>query len=144
MKNIIYILLSLTLIFSACCDNVYINGDLDGMWQLQKVENKNNPEETTIPQNIYYSFQRNLTFISKQDETSTPYRFLGNLYYNQEEKTVTINGLRNFPNESYVATLNDLKRFMIFNTNTVFNVLTLDNKQLIMEYDNYIYYLKRW
>ena len=144
MKNIIYILLSLTLIISACCDNVYINGDLDGMWQLQKVENKNNPEDIKIPQDIYYSFQRNLTFISKQNETSTPYRFLGNLYYNQEEKTVTINGLRNFPYEIQVATLNDLKQFMIFNTNTVFNVLTLDSEQLIMEYDNYIYYLKRW
>ena len=143
MKKIIYLFLFLTFILSAC-DNVYINGDLDGMWQLQKVENKNNPEDFTILQEIYYSFQRNLTFISKQNETNNPLRYLGNLYYNEQEKTVTIDGLRNFPNEKYVATLNDLKQFMIFDTKVVFNVLTLDNKQLIMECKDYKYYLIRW
>lgn len=127
----------------ASCDNVYINGDLDGMWQLKMVEN-NNDASTTYPKNIYYSFQRNLTFISRQDETNNPLRYLGNLYYDEQEKSVTINGLRNFPYEKYVATLNDLKQFMIFDTNTTFNIIELDNEQLIMEWNNYRYYLIRW
>ena len=141
MKKIIYLFLCLTFMLSAC-DNVYINDDLDGMWQLQKVEKTNTPTE--YPKDIYYSFQRNLTFISKQNETSNPLRYLGNLYYNKEEKTVTLNGFRNFPNENYVATLNDLKQFMIFDTKSVFNVLTLDNKLLIMECGSYNYYFIRW
>ena len=127
----------------ASCDNVYINGDLDGMWQLKMVEN-NNDASTTYPKNIYYSFQRNLTFISRPDETNNPLRYLGNLYYDEQEKSVTINGLRNFPYEKYVATLNDLKQFMIFDTNTTFNIIELDNEQLIMEWNNYRYYLIRW
>ena len=127
----------------ASCDNVYINGDLDGMWQLKMVEN-NNDASTTYPKNIYYSFQRNLTFISRQDETNNPLRYLGNLYYDEQEKSVTINGLRNFPYEKYVATLNDLKQFMIFDTSTTFNIIELDNEQLIMEWNNYRYYLIRW
>ena len=127
----------------ASCDNVYINGDLDGMWQLKMVEN-NNDASTTYPKNIYYSFQRNLTFISRQDETNNPLRYLGNLYYDEQEKSVTINGLRNFPYEKYVATLHDLKQFMIFDTNTTFNIIELDNEQLIMEWNNYRYYLIRW
>ena len=127
----------------ASCDNVYINGDLDGMWQLKMVEN-NNDASTTYPKNIYYSFQRNLTFISRQDETNNPLRYLGNLYYDEQEKSVTINGLRNFPYEKYVATLNDLKQFMIFDTNTTFNIIELDNEQLIMDWNNYRYYLIRW
>ena len=141
MKKIIYILLVSTTLIA--CDKVYINGDLDGMWQLKMVEN-NNDASTTYHKNIYYSFQRNLTFISRQDETNNPLRYLGNLYYDEQEKSVTINGLRNFPYEKYVATLNDLKQFMIFDTNTTFNIIELDNEQLIMEWNNYRYYLIRW
>lgn len=143
MKRIIFILTIIIATLTSCVDNVYINGDLDGMWQLQKVEEK---DDTTViyPQDIYYSFQRNLTFISRMNETNNPLRYLGNLYYNEEEKTVTINGLRNFPFESQVATLETLKKFMIFNTETVFDIQVLNNDQLIMDYENYRYTLRRW
>lgn len=143
MKKYIHIFIILLTTMLSACDKVYINGDLDGMWQLQKVENS---EDNTAEykQNIYYSFQRNLTFISKQNETDAPLRYLGNLYYSEQDKSVTINGLRNFPNEKYIATLDDLKQFMIFDINTTFKILELDNEQLIMEHKNYRYYLKRW
>lgn len=143
MKKHIHIFIILLTTMLSACDKVYINGDLDGMWQLQKVENS---EDNTAEykQNIYYSFQRNLTFISKQNETDVPLRYLGNLYYSEQDKSVTINGLRNFPNEKYIATLDDLKQFMIFDINTTFKILELDNEQLIMEHKNYRYYLKRW
>ena len=127
----------------SACDKIYINGDLDGMWKLQKVENISDAT-VEYPQEIFYSFQRNLTFISKQNETDTPLRYLGNMYYSKEENCVTINGLRNFPNEQYVATLNDLKQFMIYDTDLIFNIITLDNKQLIMECGGYRYCLIRW
>ena len=142
MKRFLHILLIFALMFSAC-DNIYINGYLHGMWNLQKVEDceKGNLE---YPQDIYYSFQHYLTFISKHNETEFPLRYLGNLYYDKVENTININGLRNFPNEKYVATLNDLEQFMIFDTNTTFNILTLDNEQLILEYNSYRYYLIRW
>ena len=143
MKKYIHIFIILLTTMLSACDKVYINGDLDGMWQLQKVENS---EDNTAEykQEIYYSFQRNLTFISKQNETDVPLRYLGNLYYSEQDKSVTINGLRNFPNEKYIATLDDLKQFMIFDINTTFKILELDNEQLIMEHKNYRYYLKRW
>ena len=143
MKKHIHIFIILLTTMLSACDKVYINGDLDGMWQLQKVENS---EDNTVEykQEIYYSFQRNLTFISKQNETDVPLRYLGNLYYSEQDKSVTINGLRNFPNEKYIATLDDLKQFMIFDINTTFKILELDNEQLIMEHKNYRYYLKRW
>lgn len=143
MKKHIHIFIILLTTMLSACDKVYINGDLDGMWQLQKVENS---EDNTAEykQEIYYSFQRNLTFISKQNETDVPLRYLGNLFYSEQDKSVTINGLRNFPNEKYIATLDDLKQFMIFDINTTFKILELDNEQLIMEHKNYRYYLKRW
>lgn len=143
MKRNIHIFILLATIMLSACDYVYINGDLDGMWQLQKVENTED-NSVEYKQEIYYSFQRNLTFISKQNETDAPLRYLGNLYYSEQDNSVTINGLRKFPNEKYIATLDDLKQFMIFDTNTTFNILKLDNEQLIMEYKSYRYYLKRW
>ena len=143
MKRNIHIFILLATIMLSACDNVYINGDLDGMWQLQKVENTED-NSVEYKQEIYYSFQRTLTFISKQNETDAQLRYLGNLYYSEQDNSVTINGLRNFPYEKYIATLDDLKQFMIFDTNTTFNILKLDNEQLIMEYKNYRYYLKRW
>jgi hypothetical protein len=55
--TIIIAILSLT-----ACDKVYINGDLDGMWQLQQVEKEGNIE---YPEGIYYSFQRHMAQVGK-------------------------------------------------------------------------------
>ena len=84
MKKHIHIFIILLTTMLSACDKVYINGDLDGMWQLQKVENS---EDNTAEykQNIYYSFQRNLTFISKQNETDAPLRYLGTLYNSEQD-----------------------------------------------------------
>ena len=82
MKRNIHIFILLATIMLSACDNVYINGDLDGMWQLQKVENTED-NSVEYKQEIYYSFQRNLTFISKQNETDAPLRYLGNKRFAQ-------------------------------------------------------------
>ena len=142
MKKSIYII-ALLFALTSCLDNVYINGDLDGMWQLQKVENVSN---TTIeyPCDIYYSFQRNLTFISRMNETDVAVRYLGNLYYNSKEGSVTINGLRKFTDEKQIATTEILRQFMLFDLESVFIIKKMDKKQLIMNCGSYTYYLQRW
>ena len=142
MKKTIYLFIIVTALVS-CCDNVYTNGDLDGMWQLQTVEDMDK-KSVQYPKDIYYSFQRNLTFISRMNETDIPLRYLGNMYYNNDKSTVNINGLRNFPNETQIATKEILEQFMIFDTDVTFTIKTLDNKQLIMDYNRYRYTLKRW
>lgn len=142
MKKTIYLFIIVTALVS-CCDNVYTNGDLDGMWQLQTVEDMDK-KSVQYPKDIYYSFQRNLTFISRMNETDIPLRYLGNMYYNNDKSTVNINGLRNFPNETLIATKEILEQFMIFDTDVTFTIKTLDNKQLIMDYNRYRYTLKRW
>ena len=142
MKKCIYILV-IFVALTSCFDNVYINGDLDGMWQLQKVENVSNAT-IEYPRDIYYSFQRNLTFISRMNETEKEVRYLGNLYYDSEEGTVTIGGFRKFNDEKLVATMEILRQFMLFDLETVFVVEKLDKKQLIMNCGVYTYYLRRW
>ena len=143
MKKIIFIYAIIVFAFTSCCDNVYINGDLDGMWQLQKVENSGDAT-VEYPQVIYYSFQRNLTFISKMNEVDVPLRLLGNLYYDEKDNTIIINGLRHFPDEKQVVTVSTLGEFMIFDTETKFIVIKLDKNQLVLNSGVYTYYLRRW
>ncbi len=143
MKKIIFLLTIIIAILTSCCDNVYVNGDLDGMWQLQSVEDREN-QTTCYPKDIYYSFQRNLTFISRMNETDTPVRYIGNLYYNEEEKEIHINGLRKFPHEETVATKEMLQQFYIFETDVRFTIHSLNKKQLTMDYSKYRYTLRKW
>ena len=141
MKKIYLIVVLVVL--TSCFDNVYINGNLDGMWQLQKVENISN-STIEYPRDIYYSFQRNLTFISRMNETEKEVRYLGNLYYDSEEGVVSICGFRKFNDEKLVATTEILCQFMLFDLETVFFIEKLDKKQLIMNSGVYTYYFRRW
>ncbi len=143
MKRIITSLTIAVVLLSSCVDNVYINGDLDGMWQLQKVEDTSSGS-TIYPLDIYYSFQRNLTFISRMNENEEPLRYLGNFYYDSEKGTINIDGLRLFPQEKPAATKEDLKQFMLYDLSTTFIIDHLSSKQLIMSDGTLQYTLKKW
>lgn len=121
------------------CDKVYINGDLDGMWQLQRVECG---ENVYTPVDIYYSFQRHLTFVSKHYEEKSPLRYLGNLTYYGD--TVTMSGFRKFLEEDIIATPDILSDFYLYADSTVFTIERLDDDFLIMSSRDGRYALRRW
>ena len=85
-----------------------------------------------------------MTFISRMNETDVAVRYLGNLYYNSKEGSVTINGLRKFTDEKQIATTEILRQFMLFDLESVFIIRKMDKKQLIMSSGSYTYYLQRW
>lgn len=143
MKKTIQLLAIILATLITSCDNVYINGDLDGMWKLQKVEEEG-IDDAIYPEDIYYSYQRNLTFISIMNENDDPIRYLGNMYYNKEENTVTINGFTLFPHENHIADIDDLKKFMLYDLETVFTIEELDNRILIMRNDKRRYTFMKW
>ena len=137
MKKILYILLvSSTLI---ACDKVYINGDLDGMWKLKSVEY---PDSISYPNHIFYSFQRHLTQLTKDNDTDLPTRFLGNLSY--IGNTITMSKFYSFPQEPFAATLSHLKEFHLYRDSTIFNIVTLNDETLIMTSDERTYTLQKW
>ena len=121
------------------CDKVYINGDLDGMWQLQRVERGG---EIAVPVDIYYSFQRHLTFVSKHYDEEMPLRYLGNLHYSGD--TVVMSGFRKFLEEEIVATGDALSGFYLYSDSTVFVVERLDDETLVMRSSDGRYTLRRW
>ena len=137
MKRL-FIILFLALMFVAC-DKVYINGDLDGMWQLQRVERGG---EIAVPVDIYYSFQRHLTFVSKHYDEEMPLRYLGNLHYLGD--TVVMSGFRKFLEEEVVATADALSGFYLYSDSTVFVVERLDDETLVMRSSYGRYTLRRW
>ena len=133
-----FIILFAAMMFVAC-DKVYINGDLDGMWQLQRVERG---DEVVAPVDIYYSFQRHLTFVSKHYDEEMPLRYLGNLHYSGD--TVVMSGFRKFLEEDIVATADALAGFYLYSDSTVFVVERLDDEILVMRSSDGRYTLRRW
>ena len=138
MKRIILILSVITATLLSC-DKVYINGDLDGMWQLQKVEFS---DSAAYPQDIYYSFQRHLVQVSENYEEGLPLRYIGDLDYTGD--TLRISGFRKFLEEEIVAGINELERFFLYDTVTVFKVEVLDDSQLTLRSNRALYRLKKW
>ena len=137
MKKVLYILISIALL--TACDKVYINGELDGMWRLEKVVY---PDSTVHPNQIFYSFQRHMTQVSEHNDSTLPKRFLGNLYY--DGTTLSMSHFYVFPLESYPATINMLKRFHLYSDSTVFQVQSLDKEWLIMKNGERTYALRKW
>lgn len=137
MKKILYILLVTSTLIA--CDKVYINGDLDGMWKLKSVEY---PDSISYPNHIFYSFQRHLTQLTKDNDTELPERFLGNLSY--YGSTLSMSNFQVFPLEPSAATLEDLKIFHLYSDSTTFNIVTLNDETLIMTSDERTYTLQKW
>ena len=137
MRRLFFILFA-AMMFVAC-DKVYINGDLDGMWQLQRVERGG---EAFAPVDIYYSFQRHLTFVGKHYEEKMPLRYLGNLHYSGD--TVVMSGFRKFLEEDVVAIADALAGFYLYSDSTVFLVERLDDEVLVMKSGDGRYTLRRW
>lgn len=137
MKRTVYILIAMILF--AACDKVYINGDLDGMWRLEKVVY---PDSTVHPDQIFYSFQRHMAQVSEHNDSTMPTRFLGNLYY--DGQTLTMSHFYVFPLEPYPATTDMLKKFHLYSDSTIFQVQSLNEEWLIMKNGERTYALRKW
>ena len=123
----------------AACDKVYINGDLDGMWKLQQVEQG---EESHYPTDIYYSFQRHMAQVSKHYDEKPPLRFIGHMTYRGD--TITMSGFRKYLEEDKIATPDILKGFYLYNDSSVLKIEKLDDEMLIMRSNEARYVLRKW
>ena len=134
------LILSIALVLASCdIDKVYINGDLDGMWQLQQIESA----DTLIkPQGVYYSFQRHMAQVSKHYEEKIPLRFIANLDYSGNE--ISIYGMRRFLEEEKLPTKEELKILYLPSDSIKFKILTIGKENLIMSCKDCTYSLRRW
>lgn len=115
-KGVIFTLLILLI---SACGKMPINGDLDGRWQIMKIEYASGEEET--PERAYYSVALHTINLMQVDVTSQT----GNMEYTGDSLFVTMP----------ISTVEDLLPFGMNGTEQRFGVKELSSKHLVLQSD---------
>lgn len=113
------IFFTLLILFISACGKMPINGDLDGRWQIMKIEYASGEEET--PERAYYSVALhtiNLMQVGVSNQT-------GNMEYTGDSLFVTMP----------ISTVEDLLPFGMNGTEQRFGVKELTSKHLVLQSD---------
>ena len=114
-----YIIAVLLILIVSACGKTPINGDLDGRWQIMKIEYASGEEET--PERAYYSVALHTINLMQVDVTSQT----GNMEYTGDSLFV----------EMPISKIEDLLPFGMNGTEQRFGVKELTSKHLILQSD---------
>ena len=114
-----YIIAVLLILIVSACGKTPINGDLDGRWQIMKIEYASGEEET--PERAYYSVALHTINLMQVGVTSQT----GNMEYTGDSLFV----------EMPVSKIEDLLPFGMNGTEQRFGVKELTSKHLILQSD---------
>ena len=114
-----YIIGALLLLIASACGKMPINGDLDGRWQIMKIEYASGEEE--MPERAYYSVALHTINLMKVDVTSQT----GNMEYTGDSLFVVMP----------VSKVEDLLPFGMNGTEQRFGVKELTSKYLVLQSD---------
>ena len=114
-----YIIGALLLLMAGACGKMPINGDLDGRWQIMKIEYASGEEE--MPERAYYSVALHTINLMKVDVTSQT----GNMEYTGDSLFVVMP----------ISKVEDLLPFGMNGTEQRFGVKELTSKYLVLQSD---------
>ena len=114
-----YIIAVLLMLIVSACGKTPINGDLDGRWQIMKIEYASGEEET--PERAYYSVALHTINLMQVGVTSQT----GNMEYTGDSLFV----------EMPVSKIEDLLPFGMNDTKQRFGVKELTSKHLVLQSD---------
>ena len=114
-----YIIAVLLVLIVSACGKTPINGDLDGRWQIMKIEYASGEEET--PERAYYSVALHTINLMQVGVTSQT----GNMEYTRDSLFV----------EMPISKIEDLLPFGMNGTEQRFGVKELTSKHLILQSD---------
>ena len=114
-----YIIAVLLILIVSACGKTPINGDLDGRWQIMKIEYASGEEET--PERAYYSVALHTINLMQVDVTSQT----GNMEYTEDSLFVVMP----------ISKIEDLLPFGMNGTEQRFGVKELTSKHLILQSD---------
>ena len=114
-----YIIVVLLILIVSACGKTPINGDLDGRWQIMKIEYASGEEET--PERAYYSVALHTINLMQVGVTSQT----GNMEYTGDSLFV----------EMPVSKIEDLLPFGMNDTKQRFGVKELTSKHLVLQSD---------
>lgn len=137
LKKMLYVCL---LLLALSCERIYINGDLDGMWRLQSVENESS---VIYPDTIFYTFQRHLVMMGIYSETEHPKNFyMGCFAYDGD--SIMMNNFYRYPGIDGIRVLEELKNLHIYDTIVRFKVDHLDSEVLVLSGSNKKFSFRKW
>jgi len=114
-----YIIAVLLILIVSACGKTPINGDLDGRWQIMKIEYASGEEET--PERAYYSVALHTINLMQVGVTNQT----GNMEYTGDSLFV----------EMPVSKIEDLLPFGMNDTKQRFGVKELTSKHLVLQSD---------
>lgn len=135
-KLLIYLVIPFILI---SCEKIYINGDLDGMWKLEKVVKGDSVE---YPANICYSFQRHLVMLGEYYAEGFPDYYMAEFDYVGDMLTMT--KFYKYPGRDDICDMEELKQYYIFSDTMVFIVDNLNSETLLMHTVDREYRFRKW
>ena len=140
MKAYIYKVCAIAAFVLTCsCESYLVNGNLDGLWQVQTIENKQTNEITDCKGDIYYSFQRNLIQLGYK-YPNKPIGHVMHHYISSFENfgdSLFIEGFHYQYSDSTgpVNNISTLNKFGIYDSTTTFHIEELNKKSLILTSD---------
>ena len=135
----LFVIFIILLTLSAC-DKAFVNGDLDGMWRLERVTCDG---MEFCPERIYYSFQRHIVMFGRYYEEGMPFLYMGNFVH--ESGKITMSGFKEYPGSADICDEGALNSFFIFNVSgEVFDVERLDKDNMVLSTTDRVYYFRKW
>ena len=114
-----YIIGALLLLMAGACGKMPINGDLDGRWQIMKIEYASGVEE--VPERAYYSVALHTINLMKVDVSNQT----GNMEYTGDSLFVVMP----------ISKVEDLLPFGMNGTEQRFGIKELTSKHLVLQSD---------
>ena len=137
MKKILYLCLLLLLL---SCERIFINGELDGMWRLRRVDNGVVVEH---PDSIFYTFQRHLVMLGIYSETEHPRNwYMGCFEYDGD--SIVMNNFYRYPGTDGLRVPKELENLYIYDTIAKFKVEHLSNDMLLLSSSDVEYTFEKW
>ena len=137
LRRILYICMFLLL---CSCERIFINGDLDGMWRLRRVEGESFLE---TPDSIFYTFQRHLVMMGIYSETEHPKNWYMGCFEYQGD-SIKMNNFYRYPGIDGIRVPAELRNLYIFDTIAKFRVEHLSNDVLILSSSGTEYTFDKW
>ena len=137
LRKILYICLFILL---CSCERIFINGELDGMWRLRRVESDSIQE---TPDSIFYTFQRHLVMMGIYSETEHPKNWYMGCFEYQGD-SIKMNNFYRYPGTDGIRVPAELRNLYIFDTIAKFRVEHLNNDVLILSSSGTTYTFDKW
>ena len=137
LKKLSYICLVLLIV---SCERIFVNGDLDGMWRLKRVEVAGSVE---YPDTVFYSFQRHLVMMGIYSETEHPKNwYMARFRY--EGDSIFMDNFYRYPGIDGVFVPGELENLHIYDSVPSFKVEHLSGEMLVLSSGDVQYTFMKW